>query len=107
MTEFDNKYHLSQLTNYSLGETCIGKWIDGREIWRKVISWPEMAFYEAHGIANLKDVINISCITEVFNQNYRFTVPSKIKVEKSFIHVDVDYVEYQFKNTIIIEYTVN
>lgn len=68
--------YINGLETYSTSETRIGTWIDGRPIYRKVItdttSRTAGNYNIAHGISNLSDVIHIETLcwqnsTTMFN----------------------------------------
>ena len=51
--------------NYSTDEQIIGKWIDGKPLYRKTILYNGSMSNDLiikHGIENIYDVINVSCI---------------------------------------------
>ena len=63
--------------NYSTSEQVIGKWIDGKPIYRKVVSVASSQFYGNtalinHNISNLKCVINQSFIWTRTDGSYQY-----------------------------------
>lgn len=56
---------VDKLSTYSTDEQVIGKWIDGKPIYRKTILYDGSMSNDLvinHGIENIYDVINVSCI---------------------------------------------
>ena len=65
-TDVDNK--LDDITTYSTTEQVVGKWINDKPIYRKVINVSDLTpdaddtKIIAHGISNMSMVVNIKCI---------------------------------------------
>lgn len=66
-TEVDAAY-LNGLLTYSMEEKQVGYWIDGKPLYRKVVSFGALPNADTkrveHGISNLKNVINVSGIAK-------------------------------------------
>ena len=49
--------YINSINNYSTEEQVIGKWIDGKPVYRKIIDTNDNSSNILHGISNLKNVI--------------------------------------------------
>lgn len=102
--EYNNqvlKDYLDKVTVYSNEEQVIGKWVDGKPIYRKTINvgTPSAAkSYLQHGISNVKDFINAHgrCIVEDGSQQM---IPSNYTNWEIWL--------YDFTSTIISLYFSN
>ena len=61
--------------NYSTTENVIGQWIDGKPIYRKVISTNSLAGSQdykeiPHGISNMDKIVSLKCIAKDENDVY-------------------------------------
>ena len=70
------KENMNVSYKYSTSETVVGKWIDNKPIYRKVINTnsllPDQSDYKqiAHGITNLDKVVGLKCIADDGNGAY-------------------------------------
>ena len=72
---------ISKLYNVSSDETVVGKWIDGRNIYRKCISFGQIqgvsSMSKAHGIENMDMAIHIygSAVDTTLESRYAIPLP--------------------------------
>lgn len=60
---------------YSETETVIGTWIDGKPLYRKVIT-STLTSTITHGIANINEIVNLKAVSYNPNSGKYFVVPS-------------------------------
>jgi hypothetical protein len=119
---YDKFYDETNLENYSTEERRIGTWIDGKPLYRKVISCGALpnatSKSVAHGIANLDTFTSVRGIAMATNYKYTKTLPSAtpsdlkgaigldVSDTSIFISTGLDRTEYT-KSYVILEYTKN
>lgn len=116
----DGYQQIDDPNEYSTEEKIIGKWIDGKPIYRKVIDFGSLpnntAKTVSHGITNLDKVILISGYCSAPNSTSFFPIPLQYKgVDSNYnveINVTTDYVRMSsssdrsnYSATVILEYT--
>ena len=97
---------------YSTNETMIGRWIDGKPIYRKCFSSLAQNFPLSHGISNLKAVVKAEMIATQnsgtsYPANYRPTAQFPLyfkSISSSSIDVEAYYFSGWYLN-VILEYT--
>lgn len=68
-------YEKLEVGNYSEQEKKIGKWIDGNNIYRKVVSFSAINNSIDTGISNLNELISISCLIKAKPDDSWRTLP--------------------------------
>ena len=96
--------YVNSVNTYSTNETVIGKWIDGKPLYRKVIQNNVIGTTVNHGISNIDEITDIKLI--VLQQSGLYSPQNSDSI---FIG-DTDYIVYlQTTNVlnykIIVEYT--
>lgn len=100
----NNKF--KEISTYSTEEKVIGKWIDGKTLYRKTITHTITTNNQEtipHNINNLQDFINIS---GNFKNNYNYYMPiSAIEIFGEVTNIYVKSINYTGICNIILEYT--
>lgn len=111
--------HATKLLNtYSTNELKIGKWIDGRPIYRKVISTGTIDMYSAsekninHNISNINEVISVKYSVYYSGDDSCYTdwdklINTKVNATKVIFYIDTlpsSYTRFS-KMYIVLEYT--
>lgn len=90
--------YVNGLETYSTNETRVGTWIDGKPIYRKVIT-STLTSTITHGIANINEIVNLKAVSYNPNSGKYFAVPS---VRPSYSNYEVGL--FADASTISLEY---